>query len=313
MDKEKTGLLIRDARKKKNYTQSELGYMLGVTNKAISRWENGDSFPDIGVLEELSRLLDLKIQDLVTGEIQNDDGPDDRKSHDEKAITEIVRLAKVQLHEKRKKLFRDIVFIGAFICAVVVGIIGFRVSGTFHEQLSGVLCFILLAITLGIVVYEGNTYGKETVKKRSIACYVRIIATVCFIWSVVIMLLISVTTSNGIIPFGMELGSAGPFAATHLIIFLIICTALMVMELYRWVKGTGAVHEGYILSVSTIYLCALYADLLGSLSSTDRFFILLAERTAVVILEVVIALFVSKRLDKNKSNQSADREKAGTD
>ena len=44
MDKQKTGMLIREARIKKNYTQSELGDLLGVSNKAISRWENGVSF-----------------------------------------------------------------------------------------------------------------------------------------------------------------------------------------------------------------------------------------------------------------------------
>ena len=43
MDKKKTGNLIREARQCKNYTQSELGRMLGVTNKAVSRWENGVS------------------------------------------------------------------------------------------------------------------------------------------------------------------------------------------------------------------------------------------------------------------------------
>lgn len=43
MDKKKTGNLIREARQRKNYTQSELGKMLGVTNKAVSRWENGGS------------------------------------------------------------------------------------------------------------------------------------------------------------------------------------------------------------------------------------------------------------------------------
>ena len=68
MDKKKTGNLIREARQRKNYTQSELGRMLGVTNKAVSRWENGESFPDIGVLESLSHLLELPIQDIVTGE-----------------------------------------------------------------------------------------------------------------------------------------------------------------------------------------------------------------------------------------------------
>ena len=43
MDKKKTGKLIRDARTKKNYTQSELGDLLGVSNKAVSPWENGGS------------------------------------------------------------------------------------------------------------------------------------------------------------------------------------------------------------------------------------------------------------------------------
>ena len=296
MDKVKTGLLIKDARKKKNYTQSELGYMLGVTNKAISRWENGDSFPDIGMLEELSRLLDLKIQDLVTGEIQNE-----VKANDEMALTEIVRLAKVQLHEKRKKLFRNLLLIGAFICTIAVGIMGFRLSGTFHEQFSGAVCFILLAVTLGIIICEGYIDGKEIVKKRSIACYTTIAAAVSFIWTIAIMLLITVSVSNGKIPFGLETGSVGPFITTHLIIFFIICSFIIVIELYRRAKGTGSVHEGYILAVSTIYLGALYGDLMGSLASTERFFIIMAERTGVVIPETVIALVVSRMLDKKGS------------
>lgn len=43
MDKQKTGELIRNARIKKGYTQVELGDLIGVTNKAIFRWEKGVS------------------------------------------------------------------------------------------------------------------------------------------------------------------------------------------------------------------------------------------------------------------------------
>lgn len=48
-----------------NYKQSELGDLLGVSNKAVSRWENGESFPDVGVLESLAATLDISIQDIL--------------------------------------------------------------------------------------------------------------------------------------------------------------------------------------------------------------------------------------------------------
>ncbi len=43
MDKKRTGELIKNARMRKNYTQTELGDLVGVSNKAVSRWENGGS------------------------------------------------------------------------------------------------------------------------------------------------------------------------------------------------------------------------------------------------------------------------------
>ena len=83
MDKQKTGELIRNARIKKGYTQVELGDLIGVTNKAISRWEKGDSFPDISVIEELSRVLDIRIQDIVIGDVTE---PDSETAVTEKKI-----------------------------------------------------------------------------------------------------------------------------------------------------------------------------------------------------------------------------------
>ena len=45
MDSEKLGKTISEARKKKNLSQKELGDLLGVSNKAVSKWENGESTP----------------------------------------------------------------------------------------------------------------------------------------------------------------------------------------------------------------------------------------------------------------------------
>ena len=62
--------ILDEVYSKENYTQSELGALLGVTNKAISRWETGDSFPDIGLLEAISQILDIPIEDIIIGEKQ---------------------------------------------------------------------------------------------------------------------------------------------------------------------------------------------------------------------------------------------------
>ncbi|MBR1451153.1 MAG: helix-turn-helix transcriptional regulator, partial [Lachnospiraceae bacterium] len=119
MDKVKTGELIRNARKTKNYTQSELGDLLGVTNKAVSRWEKGESFPDIGVLENLARILDLRIQDIVIGEVQT--SQTDSTSED-LTTTEIVRMATAQIQSKKKRIL-SLVFVGiVVICSIIATI-----------------------------------------------------------------------------------------------------------------------------------------------------------------------------------------------
>ena len=64
MDKEKTGMLIKEARISKGYTQAELAAIIGVSNKAVSHWENGESYPDVGLLESLSSCLGISIDSL---------------------------------------------------------------------------------------------------------------------------------------------------------------------------------------------------------------------------------------------------------
>lgn len=67
MDQKQIGSFIAQLRKEKNLTQSQLGDILGVTNKTVSRWENGNYMPDIALLPELSRTLDVTINELICG------------------------------------------------------------------------------------------------------------------------------------------------------------------------------------------------------------------------------------------------------
>lgn len=68
MDQIKTGKFIATLRKEKDLTQEQLGEKLGVTNKTISRWENGNYMPDIEMLSLLSKEFDVSINELISGE-----------------------------------------------------------------------------------------------------------------------------------------------------------------------------------------------------------------------------------------------------
>ena len=57
MDQIKIGKFIAALRKEKCLTQEQLGEKLGVTNKTISRWENGNYMPDVEMLSLLSKEL----------------------------------------------------------------------------------------------------------------------------------------------------------------------------------------------------------------------------------------------------------------
>lgn len=67
MDARKTGRFIAKKRKEKNISQKELAEYLHITDKAISKWERGLSFPDITILIPLSEVLNVSVYDLLTG------------------------------------------------------------------------------------------------------------------------------------------------------------------------------------------------------------------------------------------------------
>lgn len=72
MDAKKTGKFISENRKKHGMSQKELADKLSITDKAISKWERGISFPDISMLIPISKVLDISLYDLLTGGEDNE-------------------------------------------------------------------------------------------------------------------------------------------------------------------------------------------------------------------------------------------------
>lgn len=68
MDTRKVGMFLAELRKQNKMTQEQLGEKIGVTNKTVSRWETGTYMPPIEMLEVLSDLYDISINEIITGE-----------------------------------------------------------------------------------------------------------------------------------------------------------------------------------------------------------------------------------------------------
>ena len=68
MDQLKIGKFIADCRKRKNLTQMQLSEKLGITDKAISKWERGIAMPDSSIMLELCDILGISVNELLSGE-----------------------------------------------------------------------------------------------------------------------------------------------------------------------------------------------------------------------------------------------------
>ncbi|MBO4604025.1 MAG: helix-turn-helix transcriptional regulator, partial [Clostridiales bacterium] len=68
MDRYVTGAVIKKLREKKNMTQEDLAAKLFVSSKAVSKWETGQGFPDISLIEPLAQALDISVIELLSGE-----------------------------------------------------------------------------------------------------------------------------------------------------------------------------------------------------------------------------------------------------
>lgn len=88
MNAQDIGKFICKCRKEKGLTQSQLAEILNVSDKSISRWENGRTMPDLSLYEPLCKALDIEISELLYGKRMNEE---EKMKHGEKLALEIFK------------------------------------------------------------------------------------------------------------------------------------------------------------------------------------------------------------------------------
>ena len=120
MDQEKIGKFILELRKDKKMTQQELADKIGVTDRAISKWENGRGMPDISLMKPLCEILDITLNELISGE------KIDKKEYQKKSDENILKTIKYT--NKKTNFFKKflICLISFFLILILMFIIDVR-------------------------------------------------------------------------------------------------------------------------------------------------------------------------------------------
>lgn len=137
MNQFRIGKFISECRKKKGITQNELAELLGITNRAVSKWETGICMPDAGTIPELCQILDISISDLFSGEKSMENNKDSEKF--------ILKLVKEKAERDKQLLILEIL-IGILSTSVLVSFILLAsfINVSVYVKFIIILCGIIL-------------------------------------------------------------------------------------------------------------------------------------------------------------------------
>lgn len=112
MDQIKIGKFIQERRKEKRLTQSELAEKLDVTDRAVSKWENGNCIPDASNIQELCKILNITINDLFSGCVV------DMRDNEKKLEENLLEMIKIKEKRDKESLILEI-FIGVIVSIIM--------------------------------------------------------------------------------------------------------------------------------------------------------------------------------------------------
>ena len=157
MDQTKIGSFLKELRKEKNLSQEELAERFNVSSRSISRWENGNTMPDISIIIELADFYDVDIRELLNGE---------RKSENMKeTLTMVSDYAEKQ---KKQALIRAVVLFSLemICCGYTLGAatLVLKSNGEISALFAVIPMFISFVFSF-MVVLNAKNYVRNLQKK----------------------------------------------------------------------------------------------------------------------------------------------------
>lgn len=148
MDQKKVGLFLKELRSEKSVTQAELAELLGVSNRSISRWENGTTMPDFDLIIELAKYYGVEVGDILDGE---------RRTETMDAQTEELMLKIADYNNVEQKFFSKrmcalfILALAGMVIYAVIDILGLSGAEPYETIISIALGFVVGTLLTGFL------------------------------------------------------------------------------------------------------------------------------------------------------------------
>jgi len=137
MDQVKIGKFIASSRKEQNLTQVQLAEKLGITDRAVSKWENGKAMPDSSIMLELCEILHITVTDLLSGEVVT------MENYNEQMQQNLLEMAKEKEASDKRLLRMEIVLGVISVLPLVASIVLVNII-SMEEWLASVIVLISL-------------------------------------------------------------------------------------------------------------------------------------------------------------------------
>ncbi len=149
MNQKQIGRFIAQKRKEKNLTQMQLAEILGVSNKTVSKWENGNCMPDYSIIKPLCKELEITVSELMDGEEKDDI----RENAEDMRIMFLLRRV-YSLEKQNKTIYGFLVIVLGITFLVLSRLLG---GSNFTDFFSGVF----LGLSIGLMIMGIYVIGKN--------------------------------------------------------------------------------------------------------------------------------------------------------
>ena len=163
MDQKKIGAFLKKLRSEKQLTQEQLAEILGVTNRSISRWENGVNMPDFDLVIEIAEFYNVSIEEILDGERKNE-------LIDKKTEEMLLKVVDYESEEKQRFSRRICaLFIAAtlaFILYSVLNFSGLDMKDGYEQIASYAMGIVGGTLLVGVLYTSGYMEKIKAFKKR---------------------------------------------------------------------------------------------------------------------------------------------------